>query len=89
MYRDTPLIGGKGLCKNSILGDPLPGIAKQCWCEPWETLPPFFVSVEGPTKLKSDCPEGKNVYFGAYKDGTKVLDFEGMVKQGKYIFMKS
>lgn len=88
IYRDTPLIGGKTECKNVLLGDPLPGVQKQCWCEPWEQLPPFHIATEGNTKVITECPTGSPIYYGAYKDGTKVLDFDGMVKYGKYLFMK-
>lgn len=89
IYRDTPLIGGKAECKNVLLGDPLPGIPKQCWCEPWEQLPPFQVGVEGDKITATECPTGTPVYFGAHKDGTKVLDFDGMAKYGKYLFIKN
>ena len=90
IYRDQALIGGKGQCSNSILGDPLPGIRKQCWCEPWESFPPTHISVEGDTKVQEKCPTGKYVYFGRYKDDKQtVLDFEGMTKEGKYLRMKN
>jgi hypothetical protein len=41
--------------------------------------------MEGNTKILSECPTGTPVYFGAYKEGTTVLDFDRMVKYGKYI----
>ena len=51
IFREIPLPGGKIECSNKILGgDPLRGKSKVCWCEPYEKLPPFFVSIEGNAK---------------------------------------
>lgn len=63
----------------------MPGVRKECWCEPWEKLAPFHIAVEGNTKIEQDCPKGSTVYFGAYKDGSKALDFVSMVKFGKIL----
>jgi hypothetical protein len=41
--------------------------------------------LEGITKIAEECPAGNAVYYGAYKDGTTVMDFDKMVKYGKYI----
>lgn len=82
--REAPLRGGQLACDWRIIGDPAPGQPKQCWCEPWEQLPPFHIAVEGQEKVESECPTGKYIYYGQYKDGTTVLDFKGMVAAGKY-----
>lgn len=66
-------------CSNGVMGNPLYGWWKSCFCEPRPTLPPIQLSEEGGQHVVPKV-KGKFVYYGRLSNGNGTLSFKEMTR---------